>query len=104
MNEVDLNVTYVYIVNSDLKMSKGKIAAQVSHVAMLLQKWFKKPVGKAIVLKADEETLKRFLKFKKQVKYIKDAGLTQVPRGSLTCIGFIQNEFFEKITKTLKLM
>jgi len=48
--KIDLNVTYYYIINEDIKMSKGKIAAQVSHVAMLLSK-MNKPIGRAIILK-----------------------------------------------------
>jgi len=51
---VDLKIEYVYVINSDLKMSKGKIAAQVAHVAMMLADE-NKPIGKAIVLKAEEK-------------------------------------------------
>jgi len=83
-------------------MSKGKIASQVSHVAFLLSD-FKKPIGRSIVLKADLKTLLSFLDYP-EVRYIHDAGLTEVPEGSLTCIGFIQTPFMKKFTKNLKLV
>lgn len=94
MREIDLSVTYVYIVNSDLKMSKGKIAAQVSHVAMLLAD-FNKPIGRAIVLKATNETLLKLMKYP-NVKFIHDAGLTEVPKGSLTMYRFYSDTNHEK--------
>lgn len=102
--KIDLNVTYIYIVNKDLKMSKGKIAAQVSHVAMRLAD-FNKPIGRAIVLKAPENILRYLIDRKKMgVVYIKDAGLTEVPEGSLTCVGFINSKRFFSVTNHLKLL
>lgn len=99
-----LNKIYVYVVNSSLKMSKGKIAAQVSHVAMLLTEYASPLViGTAVVLKARESILKELTK-NPEVRYIRDAGLTQVPKGSLTCVGFVQNSEFKKITRKLKLV
>lgn len=94
--------TYVYVVNADLKMSRGKIAAQVSHVAMLLTE-YSLPIGRAIVLKAEERLLRELIK-RPEVKYIKDAGLTEVPEGSLTCVGFVQNSELRKITGKLRLV
>jgi len=100
--KVDLSITYVYVINSDLKMSRGKIAAQVSHVAMMLAE-YGLPIGRAIVLKATGEILREFIK-RPEVKYIMDAGLTEVPEGSLTCVGFIQNSELRKITGKLRLV
>lgn len=102
--KTDLDTKYYYIINSDLKMSKGKIAAQVSHVAMQLGKVYD-VIGSAIVLKATEEELLRLLGRKEMIAYsIRDAGLTEVPEGSLTCIGFIEKSFTREITKELKLV
>jgi peptidyl-tRNA hydrolase len=101
---IDLSQTFIYIINNDLKMSKGKIAAQVSHVACQLGAKYR-TVGKAIVLKADEETLLRIVKhFTSHIHYVRDAGLTQVPEGSLTCVGFKETPFTYTITKRLKLL
>ena len=85
---IDLNVKYYYLINDDLKMSKGKIAAQVSHVAMKLGYRYG-VIGTAVVLKANEFILKELINFKGiDCEYIEDAGLTEVPKGSLTCVGY----------------
>jgi len=39
-----------------------------------------------------------------EVKFIKDAGLTQVPKGSLTCVGFVSTPALRKVTEKLKLV
>jgi len=106
--EINLDVKYYYIINSDLNMSKGKIAAQVSHVAMQLGKVYG-VIGRAIVLKASETELWRYLSLTADPRippmyYIKDAGLTEVPPDSLTCIGFKETEYIKERTKSLKLV
>ena len=100
---INLDTTYYYIINDDLKMSKGKIAAQVSHVAMMLAERHHE-VGKAVVLKAPEHVLKDNMN-KPGVVFIQDAGFTEVPPGSLTCIGFCKesHEIIPNI-KELKLV
>jgi len=89
---INLETKYYYIINQDLKMSKGKIAAQVSHVAMQLGAEYGE-IGRAIVLKATEVQIKAIMvnSFSK-VFTIHDAGLTEVPAGSLTCVGFKSDE------------
>src|SRR5271157_2863119 len=99
MRKVDLNITYVYIIDDSLGLSKGKIAAQVSHVAMELADEYEE-LGRAIVLKADHDTIMRLFKYP-DVKYICDAGLNEVPAGTLTCIGFKQTPFMKKFTDKL---
>jgi len=102
MRKVDLSITFVYVIDESLGMSKGKIAAQVSHVAMELAD--KIPVlGRAIVLKADHKTFMSLFKYS-GVVYVLDAGLTEVPPDTLTCIGFRQSDFMRKMTKDLKLV
>lgn len=102
MREVNLSITFVYIIDESLSMSKGKIAAQVSHVAMMLADQFQ-VLGRAIILKADHETFLSFFKYN-NVVYIKDAGLTEVPKDTITCIGFFQTPFIRQMTKNLKLV
>lgn len=120
---INLSITYVYIINEDLGMSKGKIAAQVSHVAMQLGCYWGEHdyeenetnpnIGKAIILKAPESYLRNIIENTNKNKnliigqpvfYIEDAGLTQVPKNSLTCIGFCKYPDNEKLTKNLKLV
>lgn len=104
-------------------MSKGKIAAQVSHVAMQLGCYWGELdreegetnplIAKAIVLKAPESYLRNIIENTNKGKnlivgqpvfFIEDAGLTQVPKGSLTCIGFMQYPDNKKLTENLKLL
>lgn len=83
-----------YIVNSELNMSVGKIAGQVSHVATNIanlchnmnnfKRWFHNG-QKKIILRGKEKDL---LKLKEQgFHYILDNGLTEIPKDSLTCVG-----------------
>ena len=102
MRKVDLSITFVYVIDESLGMSKGKIAAQVSHVAMELADEYK-VLGRAIVLKADHNTIMKMFKYP-NVKYVLDAGLTEVPKDTLTCIGFRQTDFMRNMTKDLKLV
>lgn len=103
--KVDLNVAYYYVVNMDLCMSRGKIAAQVSHVAMKLGKKYG-VIGRAIILRGTGTTLKTMLLHSKSnVVGILDAGLTEVPSGSLTCIGFRKGKNYQsELAATLKLL
>jgi peptidyl-tRNA hydrolase len=102
MRKVDLSITFVYIIDESLGMSKGKIAAQVSHVAMELADEYK-ILGRVIVLKADHKTFMSLFRYP-NVKYVLDAGLTEVPKDTLTCIGFKQTDFTHQLTKNLRLV
>ena len=99
---VDLDKTFVYIIDNSLGMSKGKIAAQVSHVAMYLADRYGN-LGRAIVLKADHDIFMQLIQDIDCV-CIHDAGLTQVPPGTLTCIGFLETSDTHEKTKNLKLV
>lgn len=101
----DLNKKYVYIINEDLKMSKGEIAAQVSHVAMQLGSRYG-IIGRAIVLKAPEEILRKYLWTVQlnPVFYVEDVGLTDGISGCLTCIGFKETEDTIPFTENLNLV
>jgi peptidyl-tRNA hydrolase len=99
--EVDLNKTFIYVIDSSLGLSKGKIAAQVSHVAMMLSEG--KVLGRSVVLKAPHDYFE-FLCNQPDSIYVRDAGLTEVPAGTRTCVGFIKNESNQKLFKDLKLL
>lgn len=100
--DVDLNMTFIYVIDNSLGMSKGKIAAQVSHVAMQLADKYK-CLGRAVVLKADHET---FMQLEQDIdcECVIDAGLTEVAPGTLTCIGFVGTDDTREKTKSLKLV
>ena len=104
--KVDLLTTFCYVIDESLQMSKGKIAAQVSHVAMMIANKHPGIVGRAIVLKTNHtqfvELLNRYATMNSV--FIEDAGLTEVAPGTVTCIGFIQTLKTREITKHMKLV
>jgi len=94
-----------YIINSELNMSVGKIAGQVAHVATIISldslcfqenklwverkktfiEWYTNHNQKKIILRGKTKDL---LKLKEEgFYYIEDLGLTEIPTGSLTCVG-----------------
>lgn len=90
-----------FIVNKDLNMSTGKIAAQCSHVATIVAikesdwnivgmdkvkiffNWYNDN-QKKIVLQAHEKDLQNLVD--EGFYYIRDNGLTEIPANSLTCV------------------
>ncbi len=106
----------VILVRKDLKLSKGKLAVQCSHASVeAVLKSNKKKVdewrkfSKKVVLKVNDK--KELLKFKKLADevglvnvLIKDAGLTEIEPGTITClaIGPDKEEKINKITGMLK--
>lgn len=85
-----------YVVNKDLGMSCGKIAAQVAHGALIVaqseantggiwDQWYANDQRK-VVLGGKEKDLLRLLE--KGAYYVRDNGHTEVPAGSLTCVVF----------------
>lgn len=109
----------VIIVREDLKMSKGKIAAQVSHgsVDAVLKtdkedviKWHNNGMKKVVLKVKDKQEL---LDFKKKAQtagltcsLVIDAGHTEIPSGTPTClaIGPDKEQKIDKITGKLKLL
>ena len=105
------------IVRKDLKMSAGKIAAQVAHASVEAWKKADKKIrdaweregAKKVVLQAQNE--KELLELKKKsgklpTALIRDAGLTEIPPGTTTClaIGPAREEEVDKLTGFLKLL
>ncbi|MDH5811603.1 MAG: peptidyl-tRNA hydrolase Pth2 [Candidatus Methanomethylicaceae archaeon] len=110
------------VVRQDLKMTKGKLAAQVAHASLssyLVAKnirpdwasdWLKEG-QKKVVLKT--RTLDELLDIKKSAdrenipnSLISDAGLTQLEPGTVTCIGIgpAPAGLVDKIVGHLKLL
>lgn len=93
----------ILVVRNDLKMGKGKVAAQCSHAAVsaykqvqrrnpeLLKQWEYCGQPKVVVKAPDEETLIDLLDRAKEmglpVSLIQDAGRTQIAPGSRTVLG-----------------
>jgi PTH2 family peptidyl-tRNA hydrolase len=112
----------VIVVRSDLKMGKGKIAAQVAHASLSAAEeamgkrvsWFDgwKEGGQAkVVLKVQsEEELQELFRKAKSAKLpaslIEDRGLTQVEPGTVTCLGIGPgpDDDIDRITGKLRLL
>ena len=108
----------VIIIRTDLKMGKGKIAAQVAHASLgayikagfIAKKRWESTGSKKVVLKVaglDElmGLYKKAADLKLNPSIIRDAGKTQIKEGTVTCLG-IGPEKEEKLafTKHLKLL
>ncbi len=111
-------IKQVIIVRSDLKMDKGKIAAQVAHASLdayrkadpaVREKW-ESEGSKKVVLKvgSKEEMITIYNKIKNRFpcSLIKDAGRTQVTPGSVTALGIgpCKEEEIDRVTGGLKLL
>ena len=107
----------VIVVRKDLKLSKGKLATQVAHAALLaadkskLREEWKKEGQKKIVLWCDNLKELFFLyetarNFNLPCALVSDAGLTEVEPGTKTCLGIgpAPEEKIDKITGNLKLI
>ena len=111
----------VLVINHDLKMGKGKIAAQSGHASVsatlkmgaskpnLLDAWLKSGQKKVCLKTTQEELLKLekdAVKLGIQTVRVNDAGKTQIPSGSLTVIAFgpAQDGELEQLTGHLKLL
>ena len=93
----------VIVVRTDLGLSKGKMAAQVSHAAVNcalkskksdssnFTKWFRDGQKKVVVKVSGESDLRKLQQHARDVglisSLITDAGLTEVPPGTVTCLG-----------------
>ncbi len=108
----------VIVIRDDLKLSAGKIAAQSAHAShaaarkaskQILKEW-ESSGEKKVVLKADLGKLKELeekcSKLKIPCALIRDAGLTEVGRGTATALGIGPDDEkrINKVTGSLPLM
>ncbi|XP_037605677.1 peptidyl-tRNA hydrolase 2, mitochondrial [Sebastes umbrosus] len=111
----------ILVVRNDLKMGKGKVAAQCSHAAVsaykqvqrrnpeLLKQWEYCGQPKVVVKAPDEDTLIDLLGHAKElglpVSLIQDAGRTQIAPGSRTVLGIGPGpaDLVDRVTGELKL-
>jgi len=109
----------VIVVREDLQLSRGKLAVQVAHAAIIgyeradektREKW-KLGGQKKIVLKVPD--IRKMMEIKEKADkaglvtgIVKDAGLTEIPPGTITAlvIGPDEEKKIDKITGNLPLL
>ncbi|MDH4214531.1 MAG: peptidyl-tRNA hydrolase Pth2 [Candidatus Thorarchaeota archaeon] len=112
----------VIAVRTDLAMSRGKIAVQVAHGALsasenarvsqqeIWRAWYREGQKKVAVKVSSEEEL---LELRRQAinhrlphALIRDAGMTELPPGTITVLGIgpARAEVMDKVTGDLKLL
>jgi len=112
------NYKQVILVRKDVKMSRAKTAVQCAHASVEavlksnqinIEQWIK--FSKKVVLEVKDE--KELIKFKKLADnnklvnaLIKDAGLTEVEPGTITClaIGPDDEKKIDKVKGKLKML
>ena len=112
----------VIIVRRDLDVGTGKLAAQVAHAAVMgaekvrtsrrewFNAWFAAGQAKVVVKVKNIEQLMnvrmRAEELNLPVVQVQDSGLTQIPSGTITCIGIgpAPSALIDKVTFELKLL
>lgn len=109
----------VMVVRKDLKMDKGKLAAQVAHASLEAYKkadindineWEEGGMKKIVVAAKDINELMKIKDAAKSAKLpyavIRDAGKTQLEPGTVTVVGIgpAEEGRIDKITNHLKLL
>jgi PTH2 family peptidyl-tRNA hydrolase len=118
----DFEYKMVIVVRSDLKLSQGKMAAQVAHAAVncafaskkrhpiWFRNWYREGQKKVVVKVPD---LRGLMELKVRAEdsgvvcsLITDAGHTELPPGTTTCLGIGPGpqDSLDRITGELKLM
>lgn len=115
----DGGLKQVILVRQDLKLPKGKLAAQVAHASVeatlrspkdVVEIWRKGGMKKVVLTVTDEKELLRYQQAAKReglvASVITDAGKTVVAPGTKTCvaIGPAEEERIDGITGDLPLM
>ncbi len=120
MNEFEYKMVIVF--RADLKMGKGEIAAQAGHAAVSSaeearihnrtwwEAWRYEGQRKIAVKVKDEKELLELESAVKDLGFpnalIVDRGLTQVPEGTITCLGIgpVPNDKIDRLTGKLPLL
>ena len=122
MSDMDFKFKMVIVARSDLKLSPGKLAAQVAHAAVDCamftksknSKWYnkwQKEGAKKVVTKVESE--EEFYPLKEKAdslkivtKIISDAGHTEIPAGTKTVLGIgpAPNNIIDQVTGNLPIL
>ncbi|MBI2084012.1 MAG: peptidyl-tRNA hydrolase [Candidatus Aenigmarchaeota archaeon] len=109
----------VIVVRKDLKMGKGKLLAHVLHAAIgslrladeeVTEMWENEGAKKVVLKVSDIKEIKEIEEKLKKNKVphflVRDAGLTQLKKGTITAVGIgpVEEKKIDKITGKLKLL
>jgi peptidyl-tRNA hydrolase, PTH2 family len=109
----------VILARQDLKLPKGKLAAQVAHASVeavlksdseVVKKWRNEGMAKIVLKVADEKELIKYFQMAKDqgitASLITDAGRTVIAPGTKTCVGIgpDEEEKIDDLTSELKLL
>lgn len=109
----------VIVMRGDLHISRGKIAAQACHASLgsykradknSVRKWEAEGEKKVVVMVKDLEELFQIQEMVKATNLpyylVKDAGHTELPKSTITCLGIgpDADEKIDKLTRDLKLL
>ena len=113
------NYKQVILVRQDLKLPKGKLAAQAAHASVdavlksdskLVKAWREEGMAKIVVKVKDEKELIKYFQLAKDsdltASLITDAGRTVIAPGTKTCVGIGPDEEdkIDEITGELSLL
>jgi len=118
----DMEYKVVVVVREDLKMSGGKLAVQVAHAAVMcaleakkdrakwFSEWYREGQRKVVVKARDLEHLQALDQMARKAglprALVTDAGLTELPSGTTTCLGVgpAPDALIDPVTGSLPLM
>src|SRR3989338_9733048 len=114
-----MSLKQIILVREDLKLPKGKLAAQVAHAAVeavlrsekkMINSWRDEGMAKIVLKVKDEKELLKYLQLAKDqgliTALITDAGKTVIAPGTRTCLGLgpDEEEKLDSLTGELKLL
>jgi len=119
---MDYKYKLVVAVRKDLKLSPGKMAVQVAHAAVTcslkakktnpnwFDEWYREGQKKVVVKVQNEKELINLMNLAEDKRLpnalIADAGLTEIPPGTVTCLGIgpAPEKNIDEITGNLHLL
>jgi peptidyl-tRNA hydrolase, PTH2 family len=117
--EIDFRYKQCLIIRNDVKMSCGKRCAQAAHASIgaynnadksLQKSWLSEGQKKVVLRANDERTLYELKVIAERMgissSLIQDAGMTEIPPGTITALGLgpAKSEDLDKITGNLSLL